>query len=98
MICDRLFDRRFDNTKFLQATGAYAFESPETGLDRCLREFLEKPDFRVNRQFAEMDRMTGERLELSKIPGTKQKCKYLALRYLPKDMIYDLRGILKKYR
>ena len=87
VIYDRMFDRMFDNTKFLQAAGECVFESPEIELERCLREFLEKPMFRTTSSFAVMDKLAGERTRLSEIFGVKQKCKYLAVRYLPDNII-----------
>lgn len=92
---DRLFDRKFDNSKFLQAVGECAFESPEIGLERCLREFLQQPVFRTTSQFAIMDKIAGERADLSEISGIRQKCKYLAVRYLPLEFIYNIKRIHK---
>ena len=85
VIYDRLFDRRFDNSKFLHAAGESKFESPETGLERCLREFLEKPTFRETqlKVFAYMDKITGERTSLSSFGGIKCKIKYAIGRYTP---------------
>ena len=85
VIYDRLFDRRFDNTKFLQAAGGCKFESPETGLEKCLREFLEKPTFRETplKAFAYMDKITGERTSMSSFLGIKCKIKYAIGRYTP---------------
>ncbi len=93
VIFDRMFDRRFDNTKFLQATGEYEFVLPEIGLERCLREFLEKPMFRTTSSFAYMDKLAGERTRLSDISGVKQKCKYLAARYLPKQIVLPIKAL-----
>ena len=85
VIYDRLFDRRFDNAKFLQTVGECKFESPETGLERCLREFLEKPTLRETplKVFAYMDKITGERTSLSYFIGIKCKAKYAIGRYTP---------------
>ena len=95
VIYDRLFDRRFDNAKFLRAAGECKFESPEIGLERCLREFLEKPMFRTTLSFAVMDKLADERAKLSEISGIKQKCKYLAVRYLPNGVIRCIKAVLK---
>ena len=93
VIFDRMFDRRFDNTKFLKATGEYEFVLPEIGLERCLREFLEKPMFRTTSSFAVMDKLAGERTKLSEIPGIKKKCKYLAARYLPRQIVLPAKAL-----
>ena len=95
VIYDRLFDRRYDNTKFRQAVGKYEFELPEIGVERCLREFLEKPKFRGNPGFAMMDKLAGERTKLSEIPGAMKKCKYLAGRYLPNSVQCCIKAVLK---
>ena len=96
VIYDRLFDRRFDNTKFLQAVGEFEFESPKTGLEKCLREFLEKPVFRTTATFALMDRLARERTKLSEISCVKEKCKYLAMRYLPMKVILFIKACKRK--
>lgn len=96
VIYDRLFDRRFDNAKFLQAVGECVFESPEMGLERCLREFLEHPSFKSTPSIAVMDKLAGERTKLSEISGIKQKFKYLAVRYLPSRTVSFIKAIIKQ--
>ena len=93
VIYDRLFDRKFDNAKFLQAVGEYAFEVPEIGLEKCLRGFLENPKFRGTPNFAMMDKLSGERTKLSEIPGLKGKLKYSLMRYFPDEAIQLLKKI-----
>lgn len=97
VIYDRLFDRRFDNGKFLQATNECKFEPPETGLERCLKDFLKKPEFRnaSPSSLVWMDRITKERTKLSAIPGIGAKGKYLLKRYLPEGLIYPIKKIFK---
>lgn len=96
VVYDRMFNRRFDNTKFLQAAGECEFESPEIGLERCFREFLEKPTFRTTSSFAFMDKLACERTKLSEISGVEQKFKYLAVRYLPNNLLQYIKVILKR--
>ena len=95
VICDRLYDRRFDNTKFLQAAGECEFKLPKMGLEKCLREFLENPKFRGTPGFAMMDKLAGESTKLSEISGIKQKIRYIAARYLPGRMMNRLRILLR---
>lgn len=95
VIYDRLFDRRFDNSKLLQAVGRCDFEPPESGLERCLREFLEKPVFRQMPGPAVMDRLAGERTNLSEIAGMEKKAKYLAVRYLPNGLLRRIKAAIK---
>lgn len=94
VIYDGMFDRRFDNTKFLKAVENCKFESPEIGLKRCLREFLEKPAFRETslKVFAYMDKITGERTSLSHFTGIKCKIKYAIGRYTPYFKIKQKEG------
>lgn len=95
VVYDRLFDRRFDNTKFMQVVDKYEFELPEIGLDKCLREFLEKPVFTATSQFAVMDKLTGKKENLSGIKGLKNKCKYLTVMYLPDVVMRCIKAVLK---
>lgn len=93
VIYDRLVDRRFDNAKFLQAAGECEFESPEIGLEKCLSEFIENPKFRGNPSLAMMDKLAGERTKLSEIQGVKKKCKYLVVRYLPRQIVLPVKAL-----
>ena len=85
VIYDRLFDRKFDNSKFMNVAGECCFETPEVGLERCLREFLHDTKFRnINwRAQAWMDKETGERTPIKQFKGFKNKLKYLIGRYTP---------------
>ena len=92
---DRLFNRRFDNTKFIQATGEENFISPKDGLEKCLREYLAEPRFRRIPNPAVMDKMAKEKTKMSMLPGKKAKIKYFAVRYLPNYMIRFLESLRK---
>lgn len=83
---DRLFDRKFDNTKInILSNNSIVFTSPENGLSACLKEFLKHPQFREIhwRTQAWMDRETGEKTNLGTIEGTKNRLIYLVFRYVP---------------
>lgn len=82
---DRLFDRKFDNSKFRQATGECRFISPQEGLERCMHEFWEEPKFRDIMAKAQswMDKETRESTPLSCFYGYDNKMKYLIGRYTP---------------
>lgn len=82
---DRLFDRRFDNSRFRHVTEECEFISPQEGLESCLRVFLEKPKFHniTIKAQAWMDRKTRERTSLSCFGGYKNKMKYMIGRYTP---------------
>ena len=85
VIYDRLFDRRFNNEKFLRVVGECEFLSPENGLEKSLREFLCAPKFReiLPKIQAYMDREIGERTSLIQFKGMKNKVKYVLGRYTP---------------
>lgn len=93
VIYDRLFDRKFDNGKFVKAVGECSFESPEIGLERCLREFLHDINFQnvYWRAQACMDKETGEHTSIKQFEGIKNKLKYIIGRYTPYFKI-DLKG------
>ena len=98
VIYDRYFNRRFDNAKFLKTTGNYEFTEPEAGLENCLKEFLQNPEFGAVSYscLAQMDKLTKERTDLSEISGFKQKGKYLIERYLPNKFVSCLKMALKR--
>lgn len=79
---DRLFNRKFDNSKISEYVDTHDFISTREGLKKCLEEFLKHPSFKhINwRAEALKDRRTNEFTELSEIRGAKQKLKYLLYR------------------
>lgn len=81
---DRLFDRKFDNSKIRMATGRdEAYVTPEDGLKRCLSTFIdEHRSFRRKGYAIEgvFDRIAGEKMDFRNIPGWKSKGKYLLTR------------------
>lgn len=83
---DRLFNRKFDNDKIGKYINVNDFTSTKEGLKVSLEEFLLQPSFKqINwRAEALQDRRTKEFAVLSKIPGAKQKVKYLLYRLLIK--------------
>lgn len=86
IIYDRLYDRRFDNTKINQFINTESFMQVEEGLRKCLNEFLENPNFlSINWEYeAIKDRYAQERTPLKEIESFKQKVKYLLYRYVIK--------------
>ena len=45
ILYDRLFNRRFDNSKIAQYSNTKSFTNIEVGLRSCLEEFLKNPKF-----------------------------------------------------
>lgn len=86
IIYDRLFDRKFDNTKINKFINTKEFVQVQIGLRKCLNTFLENPQFiGINwKNEAIIDRYAKERTPLKEITGFKQKIKYLVFRYLIK--------------
>lgn len=44
---DRVYDRKFDNTKIIKAIGNYTFIDPYTGIKKCIDSFLNNPYFSI---------------------------------------------------
>ncbi len=84
IIYDRLFDRKFDNSKIIDFVDVESFTSPEDGLKMCLNEFLKNPEFRNINWAVEgrQDRLTKERTPFKEIEGIKNKLRYIKYRYL----------------
>lgn len=83
IIYDRLFDRKFDNTKINDFISIDEFIDAKDGLKKCLQEFIQNPKFNAIgwRNEAKKDRLTKEFTPLSEISGIKQKIKYILFRY-----------------
>lgn len=86
IIYDRLFDRKFDNTKINEFINTKEFSEPTIALKKCLTQFLKNPEFNsINwRSEGIKDRYCKERTPLSEIKGVKQKIKYILYRYIIK--------------
>lgn len=87
IIYDRLYDRRFDNSKINQYLDTSDFMTPHTGLTQCLERFINTNSPKFNalnwREEAVKDQSLGERASLSEIPSLKQKVKYFIFRGIP---------------
>ena len=81
---DRLFNRRFDNSKIGNFIDLSTFVSPRKGLPFCLESLCKHSVFRsINwSQEAKYDSLTHERVSLQEIPTIKQKVKYFLYRYI----------------
>lgn len=79
---DRLFNRVFDNSKINQFIETSTFSDTKQALSHCVKSFIDNPRFLyINWQSeAKKDRLTGEWTNPLKIPGWKQKVKYLLIR------------------
>lgn len=81
---DRLFDRKFDNTKINEFVNVSDFADVTVSLRQCLNEFLCEPKFKYINWHAEAqkDKACGIVTSLNEITSFKQKVRYLLSRYL----------------
>src|SRR5690606_22262354 len=81
IIYDRLFDRKFENSK-IQMFTEINWRDPREGLESCLRHFIATPEFlKIDWQLeAIKDRFSGQCTPLWKIKGYENKIKYLLKR------------------
>lgn len=82
----RGIDREFDNTKMRMIVGNISFTDVESGLRKCLNEFLDRELRWGNtpwRSEAYFDKLTDENSNLDEFPSVKGKVKYLLGRYTP---------------
>lgn len=89
IIYDRLFDRKFNNTKINNYINTEDFIDFKTGLQNCLTSFIASPEFKsVNwKREAIKDRYTKERTPLKEIDGVKLKMIYIYYRYIARKHI-----------
>lgn len=87
LIYDRLFTRKFDNSKINQFVNVNSFTSLESGLAKCLNDFLKEPKFNnINWKLEALkDRQVNELTSLKEIKGLKPKIKYLYFRFIYKN-------------
>ncbi|MFQ3191726.1 MAG: nucleoside-diphosphate-sugar epimerase [Paraglaciecola sp.] len=80
---DRLFNRKFDNSKIENYVDTSSFIDTSIGLKMCLESFLESPKFLYLdwRKEAIKDRHLKVRTPLTELPTLKQKIRYLIFRY-----------------
>lgn len=85
---DRLFNRIFNNEKISRFIDTSTFIPPQTGLEVCLRNFLNFRPYRFKsinwQEEALKDSALNERTNLKEISCTKQKIKYYLFKNLPR--------------
>ena len=79
---DRLFDRRFDNSKIAKFVDVSEFKPTLKALDECITHFIHNQKFKDINWWSEAykDRITGEWTPLKELPTIKQKIKYMLVR------------------
>lgn len=83
---DRLYDRRFDNSKIESVCGKIDFVDLNTGIENCLIKFINDPKWLyINYRFqAWADSIAEERTPFKEIDGKKMKLKYAKWRWFSK--------------
>ncbi|WOG02683.1 NAD-dependent epimerase/dehydratase family protein [Segatella copri] len=83
VLVDRLYNRRFDNSKIANYIDIDTFLQVEEGLMKSLEYFIDHPNFKfINwRSEAYYDMLTHEHASLSEMETFKQKIKYIIYRY-----------------
>jgi len=83
---DRLFDRKFNNSKINEFINTKDFIDTSESLKSCLREIITNNSFKSIgwKKEALRDRVTNEITPLSEISGIKNKIKYILFRYIIK--------------
>lgn len=82
ILCDRLYDRRFDNSK-IQHFIKREFMTPQEGLPKCINEFVKnwKSTKISYLEEAERDIITQEHIPLREIDTLRNKIIYISCRY-----------------
>lgn len=83
LLYDRMYNRKFDNTAISKFVDVDSFCDLETGLDKCIKSFLEKGSFSsLNWPHEAMkDRFTSEFVKITEIAGFKNMLRYLKYRF-----------------
>ena len=81
---DRLYDRKFDNSKISSFCDNIEYKSMLEGLRQSISSFLKEPRWlNINWKYeAWADRQTHEHTSLKEIPGLKNKLRYIKYRYI----------------
>ncbi len=94
---DRLFNRRFNNSKISKVITIQKFTPIEKGLENCLFEFIKNPIYRhINgKSEALKDKQTKEKTPLREIPDVKHKILYLLYRYFSPKVLNKVIKIIR---
>ena len=84
IIYDRLYNRKFNNTKIERFIDNATFKPVEEGLKECLKDFLTNGKFEtINWKLEALkDKQAKDRTPLTEINGYKNKVRYLIYRYI----------------
>ena len=82
-IYDRIYNRIFDNEKLAKIIDVTTFTTPQEGLTKCVRNFIEKPKFKSINFMSEINKaqLTGEWPSLNEIKGLRKKLFFELVKY-----------------
>ena len=83
VLYDRLYNRKFDNSKISKFLDVDSFVKPKEGLKKCLENFLINPKFNniiMGAGISNAIHCYDLKIPLNRIPNKKQKLKYILLR------------------
>lgn len=94
---DRMYDRRFDNSKICKFVPCDIFDSTEDTLKRSIKSFIEsyKPtieDLKLNMELARGE-LTGDYMPLNQVYGIKRKLKAVAYKLHVYNIIKNVRKL-----
>lgn len=80
---DRLYNRIFNNEKLAKVIDVTTFTTPKEGLTKCVRNFIEKPQFKSINFLSEISKaqLTGEWPPLNEIKGLRKKLFFELVKY-----------------
>lgn len=92
---DGFLNRKFSDELIQKEFGPFEWTSVETGLSECTAKYIEKKtNQKINIDYAiegYFDRKTGEKENITKIAGFKNKAKYILYRYLPLKLYFKIK-------
>lgn len=82
-VYDRMYNRIFNNEKLAKIIDVSTFTTPQEGLTKCVRNFIEKPQFKSINFTSEIykARLTGEWPSLNEIKGLRKKLFFELVKY-----------------
>ena len=82
-VYDRLYNRIFSNNKLSEIIDVTTFTTPQEGLTKCVRNFIEKPQFKSINFISEIykARLTDEWPSLNEIKGLRKKIFFELVKY-----------------
>lgn len=92
---DRIYNRRFDNSKLMSVIGSYTFTSPRVGLKHCIEAFLQNQRYGIPSAEIEgtNDHYSNDWTSLREFDGWKSQMGYIMFRCYPR-FAYRLKNFI----